>query len=82
MLGHAVALLMPEEVHHHHYHHRKGGGCLIDVLIVVIVLAVIGSITSRTDGSGVEAVLGIAIFGYIAYRVFSGSGRGDSEDEE
>ena len=73
---------MPEEVHHHHYHHRKGGGCLIDALIVVIVLAVIGSIASRTDGNGVEAALGIAIFGYIACRVFSRSGRSDSEDEE
>lgn len=73
---------MPEEVHHHHYHYRRGGGCLLDALIVFLVLAAIGGITSQSDGSGIQAVLGVCLVGYVIYRFFAATGRDDSTDPE
>ena len=73
---------MPEEIHHHHYHHRWGGGCLLDALIVFLVLAAIGGITSQSDGSGIQAALGVCLVGYVIYRIIATRGRDDSADPE
>ena len=47
---------------------------------MLVGLALIGGVTSQTDGSGVQPGLGVLLVGYMVYRFFTAQGEDDSDE--